>query len=76
MSNLKKYIFKAELGQEFVDPPPFDLQSSFHDSNCTIPLIFILTPGTDPAQILLKFSDTQGFGTNRMFSLSLGQGFK
>ncbi|XP_044576956.1 dynein axonemal heavy chain 7 [Cotesia glomerata] len=73
ISGVQNFV-QFELGQEFVDPPPFDLLSSFHDSNCTIPLIFILTPGTDPAQILLKFSDSQGFGTSRLFSLSLGQG--
>lgn len=64
----------AELGSEYVDPPPFDLNASYADSNNSIPLIFILTPGADPTQILLNFADEQGFGANRLFSLSLGQG--
>ncbi|KAK0178126.1 hypothetical protein PV328_002104, partial [Microctonus aethiopoides] len=72
-SSVQNFV-ESELGSKFVDPPPFDLTSSYTDSNSAIPLIFILTPGADPTQILLKFADSQGFGTSRLFSLSLGQG--
>ncbi|XP_043799961.1 dynein axonemal heavy chain 7-like isoform X2 [Apis laboriosa] len=63
-----------ELGEQFIIPPPFDLASSYADSNSCIPLIFILTPGTDPAQLLLSFANEQGFGVSRLFYISLGQG--
>ncbi|XP_017763577.1 PREDICTED: dynein heavy chain 7, axonemal-like [Eufriesea mexicana] len=65
---------EAELGSQFIEPPPFDLTSTYADSNCCTPLIFILTPGTDPAQLLLAFAEEQGYSVNRLFYISLGQG--
>lgn len=42
-----KYV-TLNLGKKFVQPPPFDLSRSYQDSNCTIPLVFVLSPGADP----------------------------
>ena len=42
-----KYV-TSKLGKKFVQPPPFDLSKSYLDSNSTIPLVFVLSPGADP----------------------------
>merc|ERR1719169_290685 len=64
---------QQNIGQKFVDPPTFDIAKSFGDSTNISPLIFILSPGTDPVADVLAFADRQGMG-KRFESISLGQG--
>lgn len=55
-----KNFIARHMGIEFVQPPSFDLQASFNDSSRTIPLVFILSPGSDPMDNLLMFARDQG----------------
>lgn len=64
----------AEMGNKFIEPPPFNLKACYQDSICSTPLIFVLTPGADPMSELLKLADELGFGGKRLTSISLGQG--
>lgn len=66
--------FVAEhIGRQYIEPPPFDLVSSFADSTVVTPIIFVLSTGSDPAKELLVFADTMKMN-RKLSSISLGQG--
>ncbi|XP_076154944.1 dynein axonemal heavy chain 3 [Alosa pseudoharengus] len=64
----------VNMGRPYIEPPTFDLSGSYDDSNCCSPLIFILSPGSDPTAGLLKFAEDLGMGGSRTQTISLGQG--
>ncbi|XP_010788876.1 dynein heavy chain 12, axonemal [Notothenia coriiceps] len=68
-----KYV-TGKLGKKFVQPPPFDLCKSYLDSNSTVPLVFVLSPGADPMASLLKFATDKNMDGAKFQSISLGQG--
>uniref|UniRef100_A0A8C5C287 Dynein axonemal heavy chain 3 n=1 Tax=Gadus morhua TaxID=8049 RepID=A0A8C5C287_GADMO len=62
------------MGRAFTEPPTFDLAGSYRDSNCCSPLIFVLSPGSDPTAGLLQFAEDLGMGGRKTQTISLGQG--
>ena len=70
---VQKYIIK-DMGQQYVEPPTFDLPGSYADSSCVTPLIFVLSPGSDPMMALLKCGETMGVFDEKIKTVSLGQG--
>jgi dynein heavy chain len=48
---------KASMGPKFVESPPLDLEACHADSTATSPLVFVLSPGSDPMSMLLKFAE-------------------
>ncbi|KAL1506278.1 hypothetical protein ABEB36_005670 [Hypothenemus hampei] len=64
---------KNEMDERFIKPPPFNISLSYDDSYSLCPLIFILSPGTDPMSALVKFAEEK-LMSDRFRSISLGQG--
>lgn len=60
-------IDQSVLDEKFIVPPPFDLETTFEDSNKLTPLVFVLTPGADPTAMLLKFSEKMVFNPTYFF---------
>uniref|UniRef100_A0A7S3G9X5 Dynein heavy chain n=1 Tax=Palpitomonas bilix TaxID=652834 RepID=A0A7S3G9X5_9EUKA len=72
VSAVRSFII-SNLGQQFVEPPAFDLGEAFGDSSNSIPLIFVLSPGVDPKSQLELFAKDRGMDGN-LKSIALGQG--
>ncbi|KAJ8727857.1 hypothetical protein PYW08_016242 [Mythimna loreyi] len=64
----------GEMGKQYIEPPPFDLDKSYNDSNCCSPLIFILSPGSDPMSGLVKYVSEKKVVSFETISLGQGQG--
>lgn len=62
------------MGKEFVEPPTFNLEESYNDSNACSPLVFILSPGADPMAGLLRFASDKNLKRSDVNTISLGQG--
>lgn len=67
---ISNYVI-SNIGEDFVKPPPFELPTIYKDSASTVPLIFVLSPGSDPMNALQKFADVKKKVAN---PVSLGQG--
>ena len=68
-----EYVAKI-MGEKYVMPPIISFESIFEQSTPLSPIVFILSPGSDPATDLMKLAERSGFGSNKLKYLSLGQG--
>ena len=64
----------VNMGEQFVTPPVVNLENILEQSSPISPIVFILSPGADPAGELAKLAELKGFGGNRFKFLAMGQG--
>lgn len=58
----------------YVQPPVVNFDAIYEQSTASSPIVFILSPGSDPVSDLMKLADRSGFGGNTFVSLAMGQG--
>ncbi|XP_055549943.1 dynein axonemal heavy chain 6 [Wyeomyia smithii] len=67
-------LIRFKLGNQYTEPPKnTSLPSLYEDISPTTPLVFVLSPGSDPMTALIKFAQEKEFA-EKLFSISLGQG--
>uniref|UniRef100_A0A8D9F093 Dynein heavy chain 6, axonemal n=1 Tax=Cacopsylla melanoneura TaxID=428564 RepID=A0A8D9F093_9HEMI len=64
---------KVQLGKTFVESPSLDLHEISKDMSNTMPVLFVLSPGSDPVANFQRFSADIGY-RDRVHAISLGQG--
>ncbi|CAG08487.1 unnamed protein product, partial [Tetraodon nigroviridis] len=66
------YITVA-MTEKYVQPPVINFDAIYEQSTPFSPIIFILSPGSDPTNDLVKLAERSGFGEKFQF-LAMGQG--
>ncbi|ETN61879.1 dynein heavy chain 10, axonemal [Anopheles darlingi] len=70
---LNNYVAQT-MGEEYITPPILSFDAIYEQSTATTPVVFILSPGSDPTNDLMKLADRCGFGGSKFWHISLGQG--
>ena len=74
-SSLSNFV-EANLGAEFVEQQPFDIEMTYKETSPMTPIFFVLFPGTDPTPIVenmgRKLNITSSNG--KFVNISMGQG--
>ncbi|KAG5320172.1 DYH10 protein, partial [Pseudoatta argentina] len=66
------YIIEI-MGKQYIKPPYVSFDMIFEESTPTMPVVFILSPGSDPTSELMKLADRYGYDGGMFKYLSLGQ---
>jgi dynein heavy chain len=68
-----QHYVKHYIGQRFIEPPPFNIGVSFKDASNIMPIVFVISPGSDPYDDLLKLAVEMKMN-KKLQAISLGQG--
>jgi dynein heavy chain len=72
---IRSFVENGMKSKDYVTSKPSSLSDIFEDSTPTLPIIFVLTAGVDPTEILMRFAAEKG-QTVSTLSLGKGQGAK
>lgn len=61
------------MGEEFITPPVVNFKTVYDETQPDVPVVFVLSPGSDPTAELMKLAETLGMQEKFSF-ISLGQG--
>ena len=69
---VKNYITE-KVGRKYIEPPTMRLDACYRDMSNITPLVFVLSPGSDPVGPFMSFVDKMDM-RSRLETISLGQG--
>ena len=72
--NAVQRFVMVTMGEKFVQPPVLDYKRIYDQSTPFMPMVFILSPGADPASSIYELGEEEGFTGNKLKAVSLGQG--
>ncbi|KAL3146422.1 Dynein heavy chain cytoplasmic [Trebouxia sp. C0010 RCD-2024] len=72
--SITRYVI-AKMGEKYVQPPTLDYSAIYRQSTQMTPIIFVLSPGADPAFDVFKLGEEMGFKAGvKLKYMALGQG--
>ncbi|XP_011184312.3 dynein axonemal heavy chain 10 [Zeugodacus cucurbitae] len=70
---INEYIVDT-MDEYYITPPVISFANIYEQTNCNMPVCFILSAGSDPTNDLMKLADLVGVGMGNFCHISLGQG--
>jgi dynein heavy chain len=70
---VQRYII-SKMSERYVQPPVLNYDKIFEQSSPFTPVVFVLSPGADPAYDIFQLADKLGFGGPKLKFIALGQG--
>merc|ERR1719421_1563489 len=76
LSNALTQFVQDNLGNEYVEQEPFDMEKTYEESSCLSPFFFVLFPGTDPTPVIEALGRKLGIteANGKFVNISMGQG--
>jgi dynein heavy chain len=71
-NEIKNFI-RDTMGEHYLKPPSLDMDRIFSQGNERTPILFVISPGSDPYAMVERLAAEKGFAQNKFRYMSLGQ---